>query len=390
MAVNRPIKWLATLLMLLAISGSGWICYRTWPRKLPHTTGSKFPEIFFEDGRLGIALPTDALVAEVGDYNNALNTYLYLNLLRSRKSVDSTRAMVCAREGGGPGGYELFLQVKNNVLTSLPYLNSLIVHAAIPHFVLHSWTNQDLNRCKEQDVRFEAAFRLPVFTRFQQIPDAQLIGPMADFLVFKSSTDARVLARRDPTPPVLNLSQARELAEDMIVVARFYSLPLDYFLGIGAVENNYMGVIGDLDHAVWKRRAQRGDIVLRRRGRRVLVRNYSLGVWQITRETLRYAQKLYIQDRQNRDYSALPERLRPEVSSDPDAIKPETLTTFSGLLLRNLLDRFDGNVMQAVGAYNGGVQKPNLGYAQSVRVVAIYARNAISHAVALESPANEQ
>ena len=146
-----------------------------------------------------------------------------------------------------------------------------------------------------------------------------------------------------------------------------------------------MGVTGDLNYATWKDRPQHGDVVLRRRHGKVLVRNYSRGVWQITRETLRYGQALYLADRQKRDYEALPAGLRPEFSVDPNDIQSETLTTFAGLLFRNLLDYFDGDIMKAVGAYNGGPGKPNAGYAKSVRNVARYARQVIMHGAAMAS-----
>ncbi|HEY8716012.1 MAG TPA: hypothetical protein VIM00_11590, partial [Candidatus Acidoferrum sp.] len=66
-------------------------------------------------------------------------------------------------------------------------------------------------------------------------------------------------------------------------------------------------------------------------------------------------------------------------------IQSETLTTFAGLLIRNLLDYFDGDIMKAVGAYNGGPGKPNAGYAKSVRNVARYARQVIMHGAAMAS-----
>jgi hypothetical protein len=43
------------------------------------------------------------------------------------------------------------------------------------------------------------------------------------------------------------------------------------------MENNYMNVDGDLTHAVWKKSAERGDIILKRRSKRVLVSDYSIG-----------------------------------------------------------------------------------------------------------------
>jgi Transglycosylase SLT domain len=208
---------------------------------------------------------------------------------------------------------------------------------------------------------------------------------MADFLAFKSATDARIRDRINSTFAPLSVSQAGQLAQDVLVVSRFYTFPLDSFLGIGAMENNYMSVRGDLGHQVWKRRAQRGDVVVKRRHGIVLVQNYSLGVWQITRETLRYAELLCLRDQRTRDYCRLPARLRPRFEQDPDDLQPETLTTYAGLLFRSLLDHFDGSVTQAVGAYNGGEENLNLAYAESVRTIAQYAHRVIANAARVET-----
>jgi soluble lytic murein transglycosylase-like protein len=54
--------------------------------------------------------------------------------------------------------------------------------------------------------------------------------------------------------------------------------------------------------------------------------------------------------------------------------------------VRNLLDRFDGDVDKAVGAYNGGPRNPNPHYAAGVGAVAAYARNILERVTA----ANEQ
>jgi soluble lytic murein transglycosylase-like protein len=50
------------------------------------------------------------------------------------------------------------------------------------------------------------------------------------------------------------------------------------------------------------------------------------------------------------------------------------LTTYAGLLFRDLLDHFTGDVQKAVGAYNGGAGNPNLEYSAGVEMVATYAR----------------
>jgi hypothetical protein len=50
-----------------------------------------------------------------------------------------------------------------------------------------------------------------------------------------------------------------------------------------------------------ERRLEPGDEVLDRHAGRFLVRNPSLGRWQITRETLRHLHRSYLKD--SRDYS---------------------------------------------------------------------------------------
>jgi hypothetical protein len=125
--------------------------------------------------------------------------------------------------------------------------------------------------------------------------------------------------------------------------------------------------------------------VLGRRKGRVRVLNDSAGVWQITREALRLVHQLYLNDK--RDYTQLPEYLRPPKELNISEANPETLTTYAGLLLRDLLDRFNGDVSLAVGAYNGGPGNPNLRYHEGVSAAAIHARRVLEQAAALNGEA---
>jgi hypothetical protein len=147
------------------------------------------------------------------------------------------------------------------------------------------------------------------------------------------------------------------------------------------MENNYMNVRGDLQHSIWKRRPASDDIVLERRRGRVRVLNDSAGVWQITRETLRYAHSLVKRD--SRDYSSLPEHLRPPAELVINEVSPKVLTTYAGVLLRDLLDRFEGDVTLAVSAYNGGPGRPNLKYGAGVHKAAEHARRVLEQAAVL-------
>ena len=228
------------------------------------------------------------------------------------------------------------------------------------------------------------AYDVPTKQKLEEINSSKLLPALAQFLIFKSQTDNRVVDNSDSAARPLTQEQATQLATDILDVAHFYDLPLDYFMGVGAMENDYMDVNGDLTHAVWKKRADRGDIVLRRTRKRVMVSDYAMGTWQITRETLRAAHQLYLHDK--RDYSQLPARLRPSRELDLNNVPDAVLTTYAGLLLRDLVDHFGGDVEKAIGAYNGGVKTPNPAYANSVKNVADYARRILEHATVQDDP----
>jgi len=91
-----------------------------------------------------------------------------------------------------------------------------------------------------------------------------------------------------------------------------------------------------------------------------------------------------------RQRTLLPTSLRSASSTilPPDTLEldvtdPHVLTTYAGLLLRDLLDQFGGDVERAVGAYNGGPRNPNPQYAAGVQMVASYARNVLERVTAV-------
>jgi len=385
MALGKYFARIAAFLAIVLTAVLAYGLFRYFPRTIPLALPSRLPLITVHSGSVGVVLPTQILMAQIGDYPATATSFLRLQWIRGRETVRGKRLMLCGSVREPAGRLRIYLQLQDDLLVDLPYLSSLVSNEIIPSFTLEKWTDRDLSRCEQQSFQIDHAFATVPERPLTDLPDRDLIGPMSDFLIFKSATDPRVLSQALTGPIVLNRAQARELAQDIIVVARFYALPLNYFLGIGAMENNYMSVRGDLDHAVWKKHAEHGDIVLQRRRGRVLVRNYSLGIWQLTRETLRYAQSLYLHDRFVRDYTLLPDQLRPAIFEDPDEIRPETITTYAGLLFRTLLDRFNGDIPQAVGAYNGGPGKPNPDYAAMVQNAAIYARRVIMNSAAFDA-----
>jgi hypothetical protein len=372
MRTTASARLAAVFLAISIASMLGGLAYRTWPRQLAYSTPAGLPFMTLRGDRWAVQYPADVLLAEVGTFQDELLAYLHFDYLRSRGVVNEPRVLLTVKETEQGPQYRLHLIVENDLLSAVPYLADLSAQGFISDFQLGPATKTQLAYLQAQTHLFMAAYNLPVRHKLEALSPGQLISPVARFLVFKSGTDPRVRQASEAPLPILSPEQATQLAADIVAVAGFYQLPLDFFLGIGAMENNYLNVQGDVEHAVWKRRAAKGDIILKRRRGRVLVRNYSIGIWQITRETLRYAHELYRRD--NRDYTALPERLRPPATLDLDTPNQHVLTTYAGLLFRDLLDRFNGDVQKAAGAYNGGPRNPNLQYSAGVEVVANYAR----------------
>ncbi len=369
----------------VALVAGGLIGYRVWPRELRLALQPRFPSPAMEGNRLILAFSPDVASAKIATFNDQLEAFLHFEYLRGREGDRASHILLTATHTERGPSYEIFVVVENDLLTAIPRLREMESRGLITHYELIAWTKKDLACFQQQSKTFEAAYNVPTARKLETLTSFQLFPALAQFLIFKSQTDSRVAGESEAAPRPLTLEQANQLAADILDVAYFYSLPLDYFLGVGAMENNYMDANGDLGHAVWKKRAQRGDIVLRRARRRVLVSDYSIGTWQISRETLRYAHLLYLKDVRN--YELLPARLRPPEELDLNSLNDQVLTTYAGLLLRDLLDRFGGNVDKAIGAYNGGVRSPNPAYATSVRTVAAYARRVIEHATVLDGQA---
>lgn len=335
-----------------------------------------------------VSNPIASLVAEVGRYDDEIAAYLMFDFLRSRPSLRGVEVLLTyERTAAGPA-YPIVFHVPGGLVGAIDRLAEAQAAGFIPVFEWSYVAPPILFHYRKQSRVFEAAYNLPGRAKLETMTQNQIVSYTRRFLVFKSSTDPRIRRQLEPVPKPLSAEEATRLASDILLVADFYDLPLDFFLGIGAIENNYMNVTGDLQNSIWKRRAEKDDVVLRRWRGRVLVLNQSSGVWQITQETLRYAHRLYLKDQ--RDYSQLPEHLRPSKQLNLREINPITLTTYAGLLFRDLLDRFDGDVGLAVGAYNGGPGKPNPEYEAGVRVVAGYARRVLEQAAALNGrPAAE-
>lgn len=369
---------------LLAFAACGYTDYRLWPLDLPASAHPRLPVTSIQGKRLVVPFTPGVPAAEVATFNDQLEAFLRFEYLRGREAREghdtSRMYLIAVNTKKGPH-YKIFVVTDNDLLTAVPQLASLESRNLIAHYEFQTWLQKDYSYYQQQSHMFDVAYDVPTEQKLENINSSKLLPALAQFLIFKSQTDNRVVDKTDTAPRPLTREQATQLAADILDVAHFYDLPLDYFMGVGAMENDYMDVNGDLTHAVWKKRAERGDIVLRRARKRVMVSDYAMGTWQITRQTLRAAHELYLHDK--RDYSQLPERLRPSRVLDLNNVSDAVLTTYAGLLLRDLLDHFGGDVEKAIGAYNGGVRTPNPAYASGVKNIADYARRILEHAPTL-------
>jgi hypothetical protein len=323
--------------------------------------------------------PPGHILAEIARFDDEMFAYLMFNHLNGFIGFRDVELLLTYENPREDPHYAILAVFPNDPARAQDILWYNVALRSIAGFEWRLADHAALALRRKQTAVFRAAYELPIKRGLDQLSRAEKEEILRRFVRFKSKTDPRI--RLGQPVPLLSREEASQIAADILEVADFFNIPLDFFLGIGAMENNYMTVKGDIGNAIWKRRPHKGDIILRRAGGRVLVLNESSGAWQITRETLRLTHQLYLKD--TRNYNLLPARLRPPREINLDDVKPEHLTTYAGLLFRDLIDRFDGDITLAAGAYNGGPGRPNLQYAEGVERAAAHARTLMEQISAL-------
>ncbi|MDX1978860.1 MAG: hypothetical protein SFV51_01225 [Bryobacteraceae bacterium] len=368
---------------VVLLAAGVWGIHRYWPRALHAPIQTPLP--VFDPQRGTLHAPGLRTVAEAGRYQDELYAYLMFDQLRGRNRDPGVEVLLSYAVERGALEYRILLAPDRDLRRGLDQLNGMLSSHLVETFTWWLTSPATLENYRMHTRYLDAAYNLPDRRNLDQLSPAERAAMIRRFIRMKSATDLRVRRKSDPALKALSREDAGRMAADIVTIADFYALPLEFFLGIGAMENNYLNAQGDLTNLARKRRPQRDDIVVKRTKTGVYVLNDSTGVWQITRETLRYVHKLYTLD--TRDYAQLPPHLRPPDELTLNEVDPRVLTTYAGLLLRDLLDRFDGDVNKAVGAYNGGPGNPNAAYAAGVEQVAGYARRVLEQAAALQGNA---
>jgi len=371
--------WLLVTEILLVLASA--FAYYYWPRHLPLPKPQIGEKMAYTEEHLVILWPERYLIGTLAECEEATYAYLLFDYLRAQKRLTSKQVMLTVAHRPSGGRYRVLVRLPDDLLSGVSELAQLKADHLASR-VEYAWiTSSELSQARQDTSLFLSAYNDLNFASLSQISSAELQFYVRQFIGFKSATDPRTWKKTAFALSPVSVEEADRLATDILAVAEFYGIPVDLFLGIGAMENNFLSAPGDLNNALWKPRAQWDDIVLQQKGHQVWILNSSLGIWQITRQSLRHAQQLFLADQ--RDYSKLPQRLRPAQKLDLENLPPEVLTTYAGLLLRDLLDHFAGNVMMATGAYNGTMRHPNLRYAAGVEMVARYARRVIGNAAEL-------
>ena len=362
-----------------------WAGLRLSPHTIPLRPATVLPVLLPESGHAAVGFPGRVVLATVANYDDEVFAYLMTGYLRGTATFRDSEVLLTYAIVDHRLTYSIRIHPRNlDVVSGLFLLYSAAARGLIAEPDWRLLDSRTMAGFRRQNELFDTSYNLPVRRPLSRLSRSEIIAYASRFVRFKSASDPRTWRRNAASLAPLGSAQATQFATDVVTIAEFYKLPVEFFFGIGAMENNYMNAEGDADHAIWKRRAHPGDIVLKRARGRVLVRDSSQGVWQITRETLRRTHALYLADR--RDYSTLPPGLRPPKQLDLDNVSSRVLTTYAGLLFRQLLDRCGGDVEMALGAYNGGLGNPNLLYAEGVRAAATHARAVIEHAALLSGP----
>jgi hypothetical protein len=369
------VHWIVSSELLLAIAGA--CAYYYWPQSLALSRTPILQAISESNGRTVVSWPGRAFVGKIGEFDNALSAYLMFDYLRSQDLLRGRQVLLTANSASRERPYSVWVHLPDDVLAGVQELAALKDNHLTP-VLEHSWiTNDEFYDDLRQTNSFVHAYNSPDFPKLEEISSIELQQYVRQFISFKASVDPRTWDGNQAPLSAPSLEEAEGLAADIVEVAGFYNLPVDVLLGIGAMENNFLDAPGDLNNAIWKKDVGRDDIVLRRRGHKAWVLNSSMGTWQITRQSLRYAHELFLCD--TRDYSKLPLELHPTEYLDMNFLSSHVLTTYAALLLRDLVDYFDGNVFLAAAAYNGTKLHPNLQYAFGVENVAGYVRRVLGN-----------
>jgi hypothetical protein len=276
--VSRGEMYVRAVCAALAIASVLAFAVHYWPRELEVSVPKSNQIISHTEGQVRVYVPGRALVGELSRFDDGLFAYLMFDYYRGRSSLRDSQLMLVSREEGDRPIFRIFVRLPSDLISGVTRLAELRASGFTSHIQCTWITPSELVRYQHQTLLVVQTYQQPASHDLEHLHKRELRAYLRRFIRFKSVTDARIHRRDNAVTSPLSPTQASFLAADIIAVSEFYQVPIELMLGIGAMENNYMNVRGDLENTAWKARPQPGDIVFRRARGRVLVRNDSVGV----------------------------------------------------------------------------------------------------------------
>ena len=147
-----------------------------------------------------ITLTREVAAAEVASFNDQLEAYLHFEFLRGREARDGhgTSGILLTGEDTAAGPrYKIFVVTDNDLLSAVPQLAELEGSKLIAGYEFDTWSQEDFYYSRKQSQAFDAAYAMPVEQKLENLSSFQLLPALAQFLIFKSQTDNRVLDGED-------------------------------------------------------------------------------------------------------------------------------------------------------------------------------------------------
>lgn len=235
---TRRVVWI----IVLAMASLGTALYaarRLRPQPLQIRPEASIPVWSRVANRDVVAMPGRSLVGELARYDDEFFAWLMFTYLSGAPELNGGELLLSYSATGGRIVYSLRIYLPNDLLSGIALLSRAQARGLAREVSWNYVTDEALERLRGQTRLFRMAYDLPARNKLETFKHAELVAYVRRWVRFKSATDPRIRSQIAAAPAALNSDEARQLAEDIVSVATFFELPLDFFLGIGAMENNF-------------------------------------------------------------------------------------------------------------------------------------------------------
>src|ERR1700757_2546749 len=195
---------------LAAFAACGYTDHRLWPLDLPASAHPRVPITALQDQRLIVPFSLQVPAAEIATFNDQLEAFLRFEYLRGREAREghdtSHMYLTAVNTKKGPQ-YKIFVVTDNDLLTAVPQVASLKGRNLITHYEFQTWSQKEYNYYQQQSHMFDVAYDVPTDQKLETVSSSKMLPALAQFLIFKSQTDNRVVDSSDPAARPLTREQ---------------------------------------------------------------------------------------------------------------------------------------------------------------------------------------